>query len=301
MALRKLTVATRKSSLALAQARAWIAALHEARPGLDVEELHVTTTGDRIQDRSLSEIGGKGLFIKEIEQAVIENRAQLAVHSMKDVPAELMDGLVIGCIPRREDARDVAVTRSGLPLTELPPGSRVGTSSLRRSVQLLAWRPDLVIVPLRGNVDTRLQRCAEGSVDAVILARAGLVRLGRSEAVTEILDPEVCVPAVGQGALGIELRADDASTLSLLAPLHDIESAVAVAAERGVMHAVGGSCQVPLGAHATRVEDDLLLCAVLAEPDGSRLRRRSTRTRWPIDEREAWAVGSSLGRELRDR
>jgi hydroxymethylbilane synthase len=300
MAPRKVTVATRRSSLALAQSRAWIARLRDAHPGLEVEELYVTTTGDRVQDRSLSEIGGKGLFIKEIEQALVDNRAQLAVHSMKDVPAELMPGLTLGCISAREDARDVVVTRGGQPLARLPAGSRVGTSSLRRSVQLGAYRSDLMFVPLRGNVDTRLRRCAEGVVDAVVLARAGLVRLGRAEEATEILEPEVCVPAAGQGALGIEVRADDTATLSLLAPLHDATTGLAVAAERGVMHAVGGSCQLPLAAHAVRAQAALVLTAVLAEPDGTRLRRRVIRTAWPRHEREAWEIGSSLGRELRD-
>jgi len=300
MAPRKVTVATRRSSLALAQSRAWIACLRKLHPKLDVEELHVTTTGDRVQDRALSEIGGKGLFIKEIEQALIENRAQIAVHSMKDVPAELMPGLMLGCVPAREDARDAVVTRTGQPLARLPAGSRVGTTSLRRSVQLGAWRPDLVFVPLRGNVDTRLRRCAEGAVDAVVLALAGLVRLDRAQEATEILESEVCLPAAGQGALGIEVRVDDDATQSLLTPLHDAATGLAVAAERGVMHAVGGSCQLPLAAHAVQAGAALQLTALLAEPDGTRIRRRVSRTTWPRDEREAWEIGSSLGRELRE-
>ncbi|MBN1608869.1 MAG: hydroxymethylbilane synthase [Polyangiaceae bacterium] len=293
-----LTVATRRSALALAQARAWLRILCGSAPELCVEELHVTTTGDRIVDRALTEIGGKGLFIKEIEQALLDGQADLAVHSMKDVPAELAPGLVIGCIPRREDPRDVAVTRGGVALAELPTGSRVGTSSLRRSVQLRAWRPDLAIVPLRGNVDTRLRKCAQGEVDAVVLARAGLIRLGRAEEATETLDIDLCLPAVGQGALCIERRSDDSATARLLEPLHDCETAMRVASERGVLQAVGGSCQLPVAAHATFDAGELYLRAMLAEPDGSRLRKRETRGPWPKSESDAWAMGTALGAEL---
>jgi hydroxymethylbilane synthase len=293
-----LTVATRRSALALAQARAWLDTLRCSAPELSVEELHVTTTGDAIQDRSLTQIGGKGLFIKEIEQALLERQADIAVHSMKDVPAELAPGLVIGCVPPREDARDVAVTRGGVPLASLPAGSRIGTSSLRRAVQIRAWRPDLVIVPLRGNVDTRLRKCAQGEVDAVVLARAGLIRLGRAGEATETLEIDLCLPAIGQGALCIERRSDDAHAARWLEPLHDRESAIRVAAERGVMQAVGGSCQVPVAAHATHDADQLVLRAMLAEPDGSRLRRRKTQQSWPQSESDAWAIGTALGAEL---
>jgi hydroxymethylbilane synthase len=293
-----LTVATRRSALALAQARAWLRTLCASAPELSVEELHVTTTGDRIMDRSLTEIGGKGLFVKEIEQALLDGQADIAVHSMKDVPAELAPGLVIGCIPRREDARDVAVTRGGVALAGLPTGSRIGTSSLRRAVQLRAWRPDLVIVPLRGNVDTRLRKCAQGEVDAVLLARAGLIRLGRAEEATETLDIDLCLPAVGQGALCIERRADDSAAARWLEPLHDPESAIRVASERGVLQAVGGSCQLPVAAHAIRDGGELHLRAMLAEPDGSRLRKRDARRPWPQSESEAWAMGAALGAEL---
>jgi hydroxymethylbilane synthase len=293
-----LTVATRRSALALAQARAWLETLRASVPGLSLEELHVTTTGDRIQDRALTEIGGKGLFIKEIEQALLDGQADIAVHSMKDVPAELAPGLAIGCISRREDARDVAVTRGGVALAELPTGSRLGTSSLRRAVQLRAWRPDWVIVPLRGNVDTRIRKCAQGEVDAVVLARAGLIRLGRAEEVTETLDIDLCLPAVGQGALCIERRVDDPATALLLEPLHDRETAIRVASERGVLQAVGGSCQLPVAAHATFDAGELHLRAMLAEPDGSRLRKRETRGPWPKSESDAWAMGTALGAEL---
>lgn len=295
----RVVVATRRSKLALAQARAWMHELAARHEGLEVEELHVTTTGDRVQDRALNEIGGKGLFIKEIEEALLDERADLAVHSMKDVPAELASSLRIGCVPRREDPRDVVVTRDGRLLEELPGGSRVGTSSLRRSVQLTAWRPDLEIVPLRGNVDTRLGKCARGEVDAVVLARAGLTRLGLLDRVTETLDPGRCLPAVGQGALAVEQRAHDERVAGILAPLADEETGLTVAAERGVMAAVEGSCQVPVAAYAVRQGDKLWLRGMLAEPDGTRLRRREVTVGWPSSESDAEQIGLELGRGLK--
>jgi hydroxymethylbilane synthase len=295
----KLTVATRKSQLALAQARAWMGELRERHPDLTVEELHVVTTGDRVQDRALNELGGKGLFIKEIEEALLDRRADIAVHSLKDVPAELAPTLAIGCVPLREDPRDVIVTRSGCGFMELPNGAKLGTSSLRRRVQLSAARPDLQIVPLRGNVDTRLRKCSEGVVDAIVLARAGLVRLGLAERATEIIDPELSLPAVGQGALAVEQRADDDATRARLAPLQHAETAIVVSAERGVMLAVEGSCQVPVAAYGVREGDRFWLRAMLAEADGSRLRRREIRCGWPKDEQEAHRLGVELGKALR--
>ncbi|MEZ4229655.1 MAG: hydroxymethylbilane synthase [Polyangiaceae bacterium] len=295
---RTLIVATRKSQLALAQSRAWMRALEAARPDVKCEELHVTTTGDRIQDRALSQIGGKGLFIKEIEEAILAGQAQLAVHSMKDVPAELAPGLEIGCVPLREDPRDVAVTRSGKPLAELPSGAKVGTSSLRRAVQISAWRQDLVIVPLRGNVDTRLRKCQEGEVDAILLARAGLARLGLLDRVTETLEPELVLPAVGQGALAIELASGDDGSRTQVAALDDPDTHVAVAAERGLMLAVDGNCQVPVAAFAQRIDDEMRLRGMLANPDGSQLRRREVVVAWPGSSDEAHRIGLELGREL---
>jgi hydroxymethylbilane synthase len=295
----KLVVATRKSALALAQTRAFVAELVRVHPGLEIEELHVVTTGDRVQDRALSEVGGKGLFIKEIEEALLDGRAHFAVHSLKDVPAELAPSLAIACTPLREDPRDALVTRTGAPLADLPPGSRLGTSSLRRRVQLGAARPDLEIQNLRGNVDTRLRRCAEGTVDAIVLACAGLLRLGLFDRVTEVLEPERCLPAIGQGALAIETRAEDAAVAELLAPLSDPATAIAVAAERGVMLAVEGSCQVPVAAHAVRAGDELWLRGWLAEPDGSRARSREARIAWPKESGMAHTAGVELGRALR--
>jgi hydroxymethylbilane synthase len=297
--MNRIIVATRKSALALAQARAFMRELGGAHPGLAIEELHVTTTGDKIVDRPLSDIGGKGLFVKEIEEAILAGRADLAIHSLKDVPPALAPGLAIGCVPKRADPRDVIVTRSGVGFEQLPAGSRIGTSSLRRAVQLRAWRSDIAIVPLRGNVDTRLRKCAEGVVDAVVLARAGLARLGLEDRITETLTPERCIPAVGQGALGIELRASDTHVARLLAPLADLETEIAVLAERGVMRAVEGNCQTPVAAFARREAELLRLSAMLAEPDGSRLRTRELTLPWPARGEDAERAGLEVGQALR--
>jgi hydroxymethylbilane synthase len=297
---RKLIVATRKSPLALAQSRAWMRTLEQGA-GVPTEELHVTTTGDRVQDVALSSIGGKGLFIKEIEEALLSRRADIAVHSLKDIPAEVAAGLVLGCIPLREDPRDVVVTRGGARFEALPSGSKVGTSSLRRMAMLRAWRSDLEYVPIRGNVDTRLRKCCEeGTVDAVVLAYAGLIRLGLGARATEVLDPSRCLPAIGQGALAIEHRADDAEVAAILAKLTHPETSLAVSAERGVMSAVEGSCQIPVAAYAIRDGAELFLRSMLAEPDGTRVRFREVRSPWPENEAAAFAVGLALGRELRN-
>lgn len=299
MTARRLIVATRKSALALAQCRALMHELCRLHPDVEVEELHVVTTGDRIVDRALREVGGKGLFVKEIEEAILSGRAAVAVHSMKDVPAELAEGLEICCIPRRADPRDVAVTRDGRRLAALPQGARVGTSSLRRSVQLAAFRPDLNFVPLRGNVDTRLRKCEQGEVDAVVLARAGLVRLGLEHRVTEALDPQVCLPSGGQGALAVESAGGDAATRALFAALSDPETTIAVSAERGLLAAVEGNCDTPVAAYAERANGELWLRGLMAEPDGSNLRRREVRTPWPEEAQAAFATGHALGMALR--
>jgi hydroxymethylbilane synthase len=295
---RKLIVATRKSQLALAQTRAWIREL-ERVTGAVTEELLVTTSGDRVQDVALSKIGGKGLFVKEIEDALLERRADLAIHSMKDVPGELPPALVIGCVPEREDPRDVLVTRDARSLDALSAGSKVGSSSLRRQTFLRLLRPDLDYVALRGNVDTRLRKCAEGVVDAVVLARAGLRRLGLDDRVTEVLEPSKCLPAIGQGALAIEHRGDDHEVAELVKRLSHSDTAIAVAAERGVMVAVEGSCQVPVAAYGIRDVGGLWLRGMLAEPDGTRARLREVRASWPASEGESFEVGRRLGEELR--
>jgi hydroxymethylbilane synthase len=293
-----LRLATRKSALALAQARAYARSLGAAHAGLVVEELHVVTSGDRIQDRPLQDVGGKGLFVKEIEEALLEGRAHFAVHSIKDVPAELAPGLAIAAVPKREDPRDVLVSRGGEGLMELKQGARVGTSSLRRRTLLLRARPDLEVQVLRGNVDTRLRKLDEGQVDAIVLAAAGLRRLGIARAV-EVLEPAVMLPAVGQGALGIECRADDGEVQALLRATEDPETRIAVAAERGFLAAVGGSCNLPVAAHAQRSGPEMLLSGMMADADGSRARFGERRAGWPADAAEAERIGRELGAELR--
>ena len=294
----KLVFATRKSPLALAQSRAFVHTVTDAHPGLTAEELWIVTSGDRFAVERLQDIGGKGLFVKELEEALLDGRADFAVHSIKDVPAELAPGLAIVCVPRREDPRDVLVTR-GPSLSELPAGARVGTSSLRRAVALKQHRPDLVIEPLRGNVDTRLRRVEEGAVDAIVLARAGLVRLGIEARATQVLEVEESLPAVGQGALGIEVRTDDARVRELLLAVHDAETSIAVSAERGLMASVGGSCRMPIAAHARRDGADLHLRAFVADSDGSRVRSGERRVPWPTTDEDARRLGADLGAELR--
>ena len=302
----RIVYATRKSALALAQCRAFVARLqaaHErtAQP-LDAIEMQVVTSGDRIQDRPLSEVGGKGLFVKEIEEKLIAGEADLAVHSIKDVPGELPSGLAIVCVPAREDPRDVLVAPRHGDLASLPSGATVGTSSLRRAVALRALRPDLAIVPLRGNVDTRLRKVDAGECDAIVLARAGLVRLGLQARATEVLSPEVSLPAVGQGALGVEARTSDERVLALLAPLVHPATSICVAAERGVMVALEGDCKTPLAAFAERADaadgPRLRVRAFIAQPDGSHFRRGERVVAWPSSEAEARAVGLDLGAEL---
>ena len=299
MKRRSLTVATRKSQLALVQTRAYVQSLISIFPELVFEELQVTTTGDRILDKSLADIGGKGLFIKEIEEALLQGQADIAVHSMKDLPADLPPGLAVACVPARQDARDAFISRRSSRLAELPAGSLVGTSSLRRAVQLRISRSDLEIVPLRGNVDTRLRRSDEGAIDAVILACAGLVRLGWADRITERLAPPECLPAVGQGALAIECRENDEFVRRLLGELNHLDTAIAVAAERGVMRSTGGNCHVPLAAYAQRLGDGLWLRGLLADPNGRQVRRAETKVPWPGSEAEAARIGEQLGLELK--
>ncbi len=297
--MRTLTYATRKSPLALAQCRAFIALLASKEPGFAYAELLVTTTGDRIQDRPLSEVGGKGLFVKEIEEALLDGRADLAVHSVKDVPARLPDGLTLACLPRRADPRDVLVAPRHGTLASLPPGARVGTSSLRRVMSLRAVRPDLRFEPVRGNVDTRLRKVDGGEFDAIVLAGAGLIRLGLAARATEWLAPEVSLPAIGQGALAVEIRAEDDVARGALAAVHDEETGLLVAAERGVMVALDGDCRTPIAAYATRATDGLELRVKVADPDGSRIRGATKTTPWPESESDARAFGVMVGSALR--
>ena len=269
-----LRIATRKSQLALWQAEHVAALLREANPGLQIELVPLLTQGDRIQDRTLAAIGGKGLFIKELEVAIEDLRADIAVHSMKDVPADLPTGLRIGAVLKRADPRDALVTTSGIArLEDLKQGAVVGTSSLRRQAQLLALRPDLKIESLRGNVDTRLRKLDAGGMDAIVLACAGLVRLGLESRITARLDPAVCLPAVTQGVIGIECRHSDTRTAELLHALEDPATRLRMDAERAFAARLGGSCQSPIAAYAELDADRITLRGLVAEPDGSRLLR----------------------------
>jgi hydroxymethylbilane synthase len=288
-----LRIATRKSQLALWQAEHVATLLRRAHAGLAIELVPMVTQGDRIQDRSLAAIGGKGLFIKELEVALEERRADLAVHSMKDLPGELPDELTIGAVLERADARDALLSASGATLDDLPHGARIGTSSLRRQAQLLAARPDLRIEVLRGNVDTRLRRLDAGEMDAIVLACAGLIRLGLESRITARLDPRVSLPAVAQGVIGIECRRADTRTRNLVAVLNHQDTQIAAAAERAFAHRLGGSCQSPIAAHARLEGKHLILDGLVAEPDGSRLLRDTLSG--SVDDPAA------LGRQLAER
>ena len=269
-----LRIATRKSPLALWQAEHVAALLRQAHPGLQIELVPISTKGDRIQDRSLAAIGGKGLFIKELEVALEEGEADIAVHSMKDVP-RLPEGFVIGAVLPRADPFDALLSHKAARLEDLRPGARVGTSSLRRQAQLLSLRPDLNIEPLRGNVDTRVRRLDSGELDAIILACAGLIRLGWESRIGARLDPRVCLPAVTQGIIGIECLSGADHTRNLLHVLDDGPTRIVMDAERAFAERLGGSCQSPIAAYATLHGPRLTLDGLVAEPDGSRLLRDS--------------------------
>ncbi len=268
-------IATRGSKLALWQAGFVRDAVLSGDRAVSVELVVIKTRGDEIVDRPLSAVGGKGLFVKEIEAALLEGRADVAVHSMKDLPVEMPVQLVVAAVPAREDARDALVTWSSniSTIEALPQGARVGTSSLRRQCQLRALRPDLEIVALRGNVDTRLGKLDGGELEAVLLATAGLVRLGFSDRIAQRLDARTFVPAIGQGALAIQCRRDDQATIARLAPLHHLVTAIAVQAERAFLKRLQGDCQTPLGAHATVEGETLHLIGLVGTPDGTKILR----------------------------
>jgi len=268
-----LRLGTRGSPLALAQSRQVAAALEASHPGLRVHLTVIRTSGDRIQDLPLAKVGGKGLFVKEIEEALLQGRIEVAAHSMKDLPASLPPGLTLGAITVREEAGDVLVAREARSLEALPPGARIGTSSLRRQAQLLHRRPDLCVLPLRGNVDTRLRKLTEGDLDAIVVAAAGLKRLGLRPEGAIPLPLDVSLPAPGQGALGVEIRERDAATAALVAVLDDRVSRIAVTAERAFLRRLGGDCQIPIGAYGRVEGDALTLTGLVASPDGKALVR----------------------------
>ena len=267
----KIIIASRESLLAMWQAKFIQKCLGELYPQTEVSILGMTTRGDQILDQSLAKIGGKGLFIKELEQALEDGRADIAVHSMKDMPMNVPEGFKLAAITEREDPRDAFVSIHYSGLDALPEGSVVGTSSLRRESQLRAQFPHLEVHPLRGNVQTRLRKLDEGQYAAIILAAAGLKRLGLSDRITALLSPEQSLPAVGQGALGIECRADRTDLVALMQPLHHQETAYCVEAERALSRVLGGSCQVPLGAFAEISNGTLQLRGFVAQPDGKRI------------------------------
>jgi hydroxymethylbilane synthase len=267
-----LRIGTRGSALALWQA-GWVKTQIEKHwPGLRVELVPIKTSGDKIQDVSLTQVGGKGLFVKEIEEALLAETIDLAVHSMKDLPGELPAGLTVSAVPEREDHRDVLITRHGETLAELPAGTRVGTSSLRRQALLLHLNPNLHVEMLRGNVDTRLRKQHEGAVDATVLAAAGLNRLGLMPDHSHILDDQVFLPAIGQGALGIETRLEE-KMIAFVRPLHHYATDIAVRAERAFLNRMGGSCRTPLAAKGDVDNNTIRLRALVASPDGRRLIR----------------------------
>jgi len=295
-----LRIGTRGSPLALAQAdetRARLIAAHPhlAAPGA-IEICVIKTTGDKVQDRPLSEIGGKGLFTKEIEEALLAGEIDIAVHSMKDVPTWLPDGLVIGCLLPREDPRDVLIATAGNSIATLPPGAVVGSASLRRAAQVKALRPDLSIVPLRGNVETRIAKVQRGDATATLLALAGLKRLHKQNVATAILSVDEILPAVAQGAIGLETRADDDRVNTLLAPLNDRNTQMRVAAERACLAVLDGSCRTPIAAFAELDGDVMRLRALIALPDGSQVHRQDA----TATASDAAALGAQIGRKLKE-
>mgnify|MGYP001206560579 CR=1 FL=1 len=287
---------SRGSILALWQAE-HVRSEVERRTGRHVEITRIRTTGDVILDVPLSKVGGKGLFVKEIEEALLSNRIDFAVHSMKDVPTDLPGGLEISCITRREDPRDAFLSVKYARFEDLPVGARVGTSSLRRQTQLLGLRPDLSIDQLRGNLDSRIRKMEEGQYDAILLAAAGLLRLGWNGKIRQYLPLDVSIPAIGQGALGIEIRSDDAGTREAVAFLDDRETSLAVRAERGFLKRLEGGCQVPIAAYGTVNGDTVALSGLIGKPDGSRILRGSRSG--SVSDPEA--VGVALAGELLSR
>ncbi|MCB1751917.1 MAG: hydroxymethylbilane synthase [Gammaproteobacteria bacterium] len=294
MSAQKIRIATRKSPLAMWQAEHVSSLLRKAHSGLEVELVGMSTQGDKILDAPLAKIGGKGLFVKELEQGILEGRADIAVHSMKDVPVELPEGLHLGVILEREDPRDAFVSSRYKSLDDLPKGAVVGTSSLRRQCQISEQRPDVKIKSLRGNVNTRLKKLDDGRFDAIILASAGLKRLGFKSRITSMLEPERSLPAIGQGAIGIESRTDDERVNALIAPLHDLETALCIIAERAMNSRLLGGCQVPIAGYALINHNKIYLRGLVGEPDGSRI-IRSERS---APAAEAEALGISLAEDL---
>lgn len=293
---RKIIVGSRKSKLALTQTKWFIRQLEALDLPYTFEIKEIVTKGDRILDVTLSKVGGKGLFVKEIEQALLDGEIDFAVHSIKDMPAELPAGLMIGCIPKRVDPRDCLLSNEGQTLADLPAGAIIGTSSLRRSAQLLKHRPDLELKWIRGNIDTRIHKLREKEYDAIILAAAGLERMGwTEEVVTEYLSVETCLPAVGQGALGIECRTSDQEVIQLLQRVHDTESGIIVQAERAFLHTIEGGCQVPVAAYGARKDGVIHLTGLVGSPDGKKIVKET------LKGEEPQALGQELALLLKEK
>jgi hydroxymethylbilane synthase len=268
---KQIRIGTRASALALWQAE-WVKSeLEKKYPGTTVTLTKIKTTGDKILDVPLAKVGGKGLFVKEIEEAMLENEIDIAVHSMKDVPTFFPDGLHLSCITKREDPRDALLTRNKVKFKDLPKGANVGTSSLRRQAQLMSVRPDFVIHQLRGNVDTRLRKLKEGQYDAIILAAAGVKRLGLAENVSEYIDPEISLPAIGQGALGIECRVDDRELNDMIAFFNHADTRTCVTGERALLRRLEGGCQVPIACYGEMKDGKLHLTGLVGSVDGKRI------------------------------
>jgi len=292
--MNRVRIGSRGSALALAQSN-WVKQQIETRyPELRVELSIIKTSGDRFVDRPIAAVGGKGVFTKEIEDALLNQTIDLAVHSMKDLPTELPDGLAIVAVPARDDARDVLVSKNGLRLADLARGARIATGSLRRQAQLLHHRGDLAITPIRGNVDTRLRKLDEGEADGLIMAAAGLKRIGRAERISEFLPDEICLSAAAQGALAIEAR-DDAAVGELLSFLHDAASAAETLAERALLRRLSGGCHVPIGARARASDRGLEMAAIVASPDGATL----CKAKLSAQINEAESLGERLAEALR--
>lgn len=290
----RINIGTRGSKLALWQAN-WVkSAIEEQHPQVDVELVIIKTKGDKILDAPLAKVGGKGLFVKEIEEAILSGRVDLAVHSMKDMPAEIPDGLSIGAIPEREMPADVLISRSNRTLAALPQKAKVGTSSLRRGAQILHARPDIRIETLRGNVDTRLKKLDTQDLDAIVLAAAGVKRMALEDRITEYLDESVMLPAVGQGALCIEIRKNDPDIEPLIAPMNHRESALAVKGERAFLHRLEGGCQVPIAAHGKMIGDRYVLTGLVASLDGAEVIRETISGELT----DAEKIGVELGNRL---
>ncbi|SFS99228.1 hydroxymethylbilane synthase [Marininema halotolerans] len=295
--MRTVVIGTRRSELAVTQTQWVMNQLQGQLPSSwEMKQERIVTKGDQILNVTLSKVGGKGLFVKEIEQALLDGRIDLAVHSMKDMPAEMPKGLTFGAITEREDARDCLISRTGARLEELPQGAIVGTSSLRRQAQILALRPDLDVKPVRGNLQTRMKKMMdEKQFDALVLAQAGINRLGWEEKVTQVLIEEKMLPAVGQGALAVQCREDDHEIIEILKSVHDEKTAAAIQAERVFLHAFEGGCHLPIAGHAVREGGEIRLRGLVADPSGSPLLQGEAKGTDPAE------VGRTLTSELMDK